>query len=64
MEPQLFERLQHLTPGSEKYRTILRIFDRHTLSGVMARLLTEDDPTNRQRLEQALKEVLNDTTPG
>lgn len=59
MEPQLFDRLQHLTPGSEKYRKILKLFDRHTLSGVMARLLTEDDPTNRDRLEGLLHEVLN-----
>jgi hypothetical protein len=59
MEPQLFDRLQHLTPGSEKYRKILKMFDRHTLSGVMARLLTEDDPTNRDRLEELLHEVLN-----
>ncbi len=60
MEPQLFDRLQYLTPGSEKYRRILSIFDRHTLSGVMARLLTEDDPAKRQRLEDALREVLGD----
>lgn len=60
MEPQLFDRLQYLTPGSEKYRRILKIFDRHTLSGVMARLLTEDDPTKKQRLEEALREVLAD----
>jgi len=60
MEPQLFDRLQRLTPGSEKYRKILKLFDRHTLSGVMARLLMEDDPTNKQRLEAALQEVLND----
>jgi hypothetical protein len=60
MEPQLFDRLQHLTPGSDKYRRILRIFDRHTLSGVMARLLTEDDPTDKRRLEDALRDVLSD----
>ena len=59
MGPQLFDRLQHLTPGSEKYRKILKLFDRHTLSGVMARLVTEDDPTNRDRLEELLHEVLN-----
>ncbi len=61
MEPQLFDRLQHLTPGSDKYRRILQLFERHTLSGVMARLLTEDDPANRQRLEEALQDVLNST---
>ncbi len=59
MEPQLFDRLQLLTPGSEKYRRILTIFERQTLSGVMARLLTEDDPGRRERLEQDLREVLN-----
>ncbi|HEY0160020.1 MAG TPA: hypothetical protein VGF28_22225 [Thermoanaerobaculia bacterium] len=59
MEPQLFDRLQLLTPGCEKYRRILTIFERQTLSGVMARLLTEDDPGNRDRLEQDLREVLN-----
>jgi hypothetical protein len=59
MEPQLFDRLQHLTPGSEKYRRILTLFERHTLSGVMARLLTEDDPTKRERLEVELREVLS-----
>lgn len=59
MEPQLFDRLQHLTPGSEKYRRILSLFERHTLSGVMARLLTEDDPTDLERLEQGLREVLS-----
>lgn len=60
MEPQLFDRLQLLTPGSDKYRRILKIFDRHTLSGVMARLLTEDDPASKQRLEEALRDVLKD----
>jgi hypothetical protein len=60
MEPQLFDRLQHLTPGSDKYRRILKTFDRHTLSGVMARLLTEDDPQNRQRLETELREILSE----
>ena len=59
MEPQIFDRLQHLTPGSEKYQKILKAFDRYTLSGVMARLLTEDDPTNRDRLEGLLREVLS-----
>jgi hypothetical protein len=60
MEPQLFDRLQRLTPGGDKYRRILKLFDRYTLSGVMARLLIEDDPTNRERLEQMLKEVLSE----
>jgi hypothetical protein len=60
MEPQLFDRLQHLTPGGDKYRRILKLFERHTLSGVMARLLMEDDPANRQQLEQALREVLSE----
>ena len=60
MEPQLLDRLQHLTPGGDKYRRILKLFDRYTLSGVMARLLMEDDPTNRQKLEESLKEVLNE----
>ena len=58
METQLFDTLQHLTPGSEKYRRILSLFERHTLSGVMARLLTEDDPASRERLEEGLREVL------
>lgn len=58
MEPQLFDRLQQLTPGSEKYRRILKIFERHTLSGVMARLLTEEDAATKQRLEQTLREEL------
>jgi len=59
MEPQLFDQLQHLTPGSEKYRRILSLFERHTLSGVMARLLTEDDPAKRERLETELRELLS-----
>ncbi|HEX2060321.1 MAG TPA: hypothetical protein VHK90_06240 [Thermoanaerobaculia bacterium] len=59
MEPQLFDRLQHLTPGSEKYRRILQLFERHTLSGVMARLLTEDDPNRKQQLEEQLRELLS-----
>jgi hypothetical protein len=60
MEPQLFDQLQYLTPGGDKYRRILKLFDRHTLSGVMARLLMEDDPTNREKLETALREVLSE----
>jgi hypothetical protein len=59
MEPQLFDQLQHLTPGSEKYRRILSLFERHTLSGVMARLLTEDDAAKREKLEVELREVLS-----
>jgi hypothetical protein len=59
MEPQLFDRLQRLTPGSDKYRQILALFERHTLSGVMARMLTEDDEEKRTRLEQALRELLS-----
>jgi len=58
MEPQLFDRLQHLTPGSDKYRRILQAFERHTLSGVMARLLTEEDAAIKQRLEQTLRDEL------
>ncbi len=58
MEPQLFDRLQQLTPGSEKYRRILRMFERRTLSGVVARLLSEEDPATRQQLEQTLREEL------
>ena len=58
MEPQLFDQLQHLTPGSEKYRRILSLFERHTLSGVMARLLSEDDHTKRDALEAELRQVL------
>ena len=62
MDPQLFDQLQHLTPGSEKYRRILSLFERHTLSGVMARLLTEDDLVTRERLETGLRELLS--SPG
>lgn len=58
MDPQLFDRLQQLTPGSETYRTILQLFERHTLSGVMARLLTEDDEERRRQLEERLRELL------
>ena len=63
MEPQLFDRLQHLTPGSEKYRRILALFERHTLSGVMARLLTESDDEMRQRLEETLRRLLDEPEP-
>lgn len=58
MEPQLFDRLQQLTPGSETYRNILQLFERHTLSGVMARLLAEDDEERRKHLEERLRELL------
>lgn len=60
METQLFDRLQRLTPGSDKYRRILAHFERHTLSGVMARLLTENDPELRRHLEQWLRDLLQD----
>ena len=60
MEPHLFDRLQRLTPGSEKYRRILSFFERHTLSGVMARLMMEDDPREREHLERMLLEMLDD----
>ena len=59
MEPQLFDRLQHLTPGSDKYRRILQLFERHTLSGVMARLLMEDDPDRKAEMEEQLRELLS-----
>jgi len=58
MESHLFDKLQQLTPGSAKYRTILSLFERHTLSGVMARLLMEDDPAVRESLESQLRELL------
>lgn len=63
METKLFDRLQHLTPGSEKYRRILRIFERHTLSGVMARLVTEHDLDTRRRLEDMLRRLLDEPEP-
>ncbi len=63
MAAQLFDRLQLLTPGSEKYRRILRLFERHTLSGVMARLVTESDPEARQRLEDMLRRLLDEPEP-
>jgi hypothetical protein len=63
MAPQLFDRLQLLTPGSEKYRRILRLFERHTLSGVMARLVTESDPEARRRLEETLRRLLDEPEP-
>lgn len=59
MESKLFDRLQQLTPGSPTYRTILKLFERHTLSGVMARLLMEEDPAVRERLESKLRELLS-----
>jgi hypothetical protein len=58
MDYQVFDRLQLLTPGSEKYRRILQMFERHTLSGVMARLLTEEDPVKKESLEAGLREIL------
>ncbi|MFP5247978.1 MAG: hypothetical protein ACLGH0_14890 [Thermoanaerobaculia bacterium] len=58
MEPRIFDRLQQLTPGSDIYRKILSLFERHTLSGVMARLLTEEDPVKKEELERSLRELL------
>ena len=63
METHLFDRLQHLTPGSEKYRRILQLFERHTLSGVMARLVTENDTEMRRRLEETLRRLLDEPEP-
>lgn len=62
MGTQLFDRLQQLTPGSEVYRRILEVFERHTLSGVMARLVTEEDPGKRQELEERLREMLEEAS--
>ena len=59
MDPKLFDRLQLLSPGTEKYRRLLAAFERHTLSGVMARLLIEDDPDAKRHLEQQVEEILN-----
>jgi hypothetical protein len=59
MGAHIFERLQQLTPGSEPYRRILETFERHTLSGVMARLVTEDDPQRKSELEEKLREILD-----
>ena len=59
MDPKLFDRLQLLAPGTEKHRKLLSTFERHTLSGVMARLLIEDDPDTKRHLEEQVEEVLN-----
>lgn len=60
MDPQLFDRLQLLAPGTEKYRRLLTTFDRYTLSGVMARILVEDDPQAKEQLERQVAEILNE----
>jgi hypothetical protein len=60
MDPQLFDRLQLLAPGTEKYRRLLSTFGRYTLSGVMARLLVEDDPQTKAQLEQYVADILNE----
>ena len=59
MDPKLFDRLQLLAPGSEKYRRILSAFERQTLSGVMARILIEDDPAAKRDLELQVQEILD-----
>ena len=59
MDPKLFERLQLLAPGTEKYRRLLTTFERHTLSGVMARILIEDDPDTKRRLEEQVEAILS-----
>lgn len=59
MDPKLFERLQLLAPGTEKYRRLLTTFERHTLSGVMARILIEDDPDTKRHLEEQVEEILS-----
>ena len=60
MDPQLFDRLQLLAPGTEKYRRLLTTFERYTLSGVMARILVEDDPQTKERLERQVADILNE----
>ena len=60
MDSKLFDRLQLLAPGTEKYRRILTTFERHTLSGVMARILVEDDPDTKQQLERCVADILNE----
>lgn len=60
MDSKLFDRLQLLAPGTDKYRRILSLFDRHTLSGVMARILVEDDPEQKRRLEDQVAGILNE----
>ena len=59
MDPKLFDRLQLLSPGTAKYQRLLMTFERHTLSGVMARLLIEDDPDRKRHLEEQVEEILN-----
>ena len=58
MESRLFERLQQLTPGCEKYRRILSLVERHTLSGVIARLVSEQDEDRRRSLRESVEEIL------
>lgn len=58
MESRLFERLQELTPGSEKYRRILSLVERRTLSGVIARLVNEEDQERRRALRESVEEIL------
>lgn len=60
MDPKLFDRLQLLAPGTEKYRRILATFERQTLSGVMARILIEDDPDKKRCMEDRVIEILNE----
>ena len=59
MDPKLFDRLQLLAPGTDKYRRILSTFERQTLSGVMARILIEDDPEAKRQLEHQVEEILD-----
>ncbi|HYC91889.1 MAG TPA: hypothetical protein VEO54_21940 [Thermoanaerobaculia bacterium] len=59
MDPKLFDRLQLLAPGTEKYRRLLMTFERYTLSGVMARILIEDDPDTKRHLEEQVETILN-----
>jgi hypothetical protein len=60
MDAQLFDRLQLLAPGTEKYRRLLTTFERYTLSGVMARILVEDDPQRKEQLERQVADILNE----
>lgn len=60
MDTKLFDRLQLLAPGTEKYRRILSTFERQTLSGVMARILIEDDPEKKRSMEDKVIEILNE----
>jgi hypothetical protein len=59
MDTKLFDRLQLLAPGTDKYRRILSAFERQTLSGVMARILIEDDPDTKRSLEDQVEKILN-----